>query len=175
GLSVLTDREFFGGSSEDLKTARYFNFCPILRKDFMVDEYQVIEAKSLGADAILLIAAVLSKKEIEALASLAKSMGMEVLLEVHNKDELQSSLTAKVDMVGVNNRNLKTFETNVVTSKELAEEIPNDFLKISESGIDSPLVVRELKEYGFEGFLIGELFMKTTSPQKAARKFIADI
>lgn len=175
GLSVLTDKEYFGGSQEDLKVARSFNFCPILRKDFMIDEYQVIEAKSLGADVILLIVAVLNKKEIEKLGSLAQSLGMEVLLEVHNEEELNNSITDKVDLIGVNNRDLKTFETNILTSKELAEKIPEDFIKVSESGLSNPETVLELKQYGFEGFLIGETFMQTGRPEKAAKEFIKQL
>ncbi len=172
GLSVLTDEKYFGGSVEDLKEARSFNFCPILRKDFMIDEYQVIEAKSIGADVILLIAAVLSKSEIETLGRLAQSLGMEVLLEVHNEEELYRSITDAVELIGVNNRNLKTFETDVNTSKDLADKIPNEFTKVSESGISNPETIHELKEYGFEGFLIGETFMTHGRPSKAAKEFI---
>lgn len=175
GLSVLTDKKYFGGSSEDLKTARSFNFCPILRKDFMIDEYQVIEAKSIGADVILLIAAVLSKEEIETLGSLARSLGMESLLEVHNEEELENSITDKVDLIGVNNRNLKTFVTDTQTSKDLVDKIPDDFVKVTESGLHSPEVVNELKTCGYEGFLIGETFMKSGRPERAAKEFISQI
>ncbi|MEQ8903998.1 indole-3-glycerol phosphate synthase TrpC [Ekhidna sp.] len=172
GLSVLTDKDYFGGSPEDLKVARAFNFCPILRKDFMIDEYQVIEAKSFGADVILLIAAVLDKKEIEKLGKLAQGLGMEVLLEVHNEEELNRSITNKVDLIGVNNRNLKTFETNVQTSLDLGKKIPSDFVKVSESGLADPEIIKELKKEGFEGFLMGETFMKNGRPEKAAKEFI---
>ncbi|MEP1032048.1 indole-3-glycerol phosphate synthase TrpC [Ekhidna sp.] len=172
GLSVLTDKTYFGGSAEDLKLARSFNFCPILRKDFMVDEYQVIEAKSIGADLILLIAAVLDKSEIERLGGLAQSLGMEVLLEIHNKEELDRSITDKVNLIGVNNRNLKTFKTDIQTSFDLAELIPNEFVKVSESGIADPDTIRQLKAQGYEGFLIGETFMKNGRPEKAAKEFI---
>lgn len=175
GLSVLTDKKFFGGTLEDLKTARTFNFCPILRKDFMIDEYQVIEAKSAGADVILLIAAVLKKNEIEKLGDLAQSLGMEVLLEVHNEQELERSITEKVDLIGVNNRDLKTFVTDVAVSKNLAQKIPKEFLKVSESGIAKPETIKELKEYGFEGFLMGETFMVNARPEKAAREFIRQL
>lgn len=175
GLSILTDKEYFGGSADDLKVARSFNFCPILRKDFMVDEYQVIEAKSIGADVILLIASVLDKAEIERLGGLAQSLGMEVLLEVHNEEELNRSITDKIDLIGVNNRNLKTFETNVQTSFDLAELIPKDFVKVSESGIADPDTIKQLKKYGFEGFLIGETFMKSGRPEKAAKEFIKQL
>ncbi|MEQ9298791.1 MAG: indole-3-glycerol phosphate synthase TrpC [Cyclobacteriaceae bacterium] len=172
GLSILTDKEFFGGKSEDLETARRFNFCPILRKDFILDEYQVIEAKSIGADCILLIATILSPEEIKALSSFAKGLGLEVLMEVHDQDELQRSLCDSLDLIGVNNRNLKTFETDIQTSIELAELIPNDFVKISESGLSDPVVVMELKKYGYKGFLMGEHFMKAGSPEKACKDFI---
>lgn len=175
GLSVLTDEKYFGGSSEDLMTARSFNFCPILRKDFVIDEYQVIEAKSIGADVILLIAAVLSKEEIDRLGSLARSLGMESLLEVHNEEELNDAITDKVDLLGVNNRNLKTFETSIQTSKDLVDKIPNDFVKVTESGLHSPEVVNELKSCGYEGFLIGETFMKSGRPGRAAKEFISQI
>jgi len=175
GLSILTDKQFFGGSPEDLKVARSFNFCPILRKDFIIDEYQVIEAKSIGADVILLIASVLDLKEIESLGSLAQSLGMEVLLEVHDEEELKKSITEKVNLIGVNNRNLKTFETDVQNSKDLAEKIPGDFVKVTESGLHSPEVVNDLKDYGYEGFLIGETFMKTGRPEKTAKEFISKI
>jgi indole-3-glycerol phosphate synthase len=172
GLSILTDKDYFGGTIEDLKVARSFNFCPILRKDFMLDEYQVIEAKSIGADVILLIAAILEKKEIEKLGSLAQSLGMEVLLEVHNEKELQTSISEYVNLVGVNNRDLKTFKTDVNVSKNLASKIPNEFVKVSESGISFPETIKELKEYGYEGFLIGETFMVSGRPERAAKEFI---
>lgn len=175
GLSVLTDKKYFGGKNEDLTTARNFNFCPILRKDFVVDEYQIIEAKSIGADVILLIAAVLSPDEIKKLAALAKSFGMEVLLEVHDEEELNRSVNEHVDILGVNNRNLKTFVTDISLSKELSEKIPSEFLKMSESGISSPETVVDLMNYGYEGFLIGENFMKTGSPERAARDFIEKV
>lgn len=173
-LSILTDTHFFGGSSKDLTEARKFNYCPILRKDFIVDEYQVIEAKSMGADVILLIAACLTKEEIKSLALQAKSLEMEVLLEVHNEQEIEKA-HPDIDVLGVNNRNLKTFEVNVETSKELAEKIPDDFLKISESGISKPEIIRELRTYGFKGFLIGETFMKSSRPGKACKSFIQSL
>lgn len=175
GLSVLTDKEYFGGSSEDLKVARSFNFCPILRKDFIIDEYQVIEAKSIGADVILLIAACLTKQEIEKLGGLAQSLGMEVLLEVHNQKELEDSLTDKVNLIGVNNRDLKTFKTDIAVSKELANQIPDEFVKVSESGLSDPQVVKDLRKYGFSGFLIGETFMMNGRPEKAAKEFIRQL
>ncbi len=175
GLSILTDKEFFGGTIDDLKEARSFNFCPILRKDFTIDEYQVIEAKSIGADVILLIAAILDETEIKKLGSMAQSLGMEVLLEVHNKQELEKSLGDHINLVGVNNRNLRTFETDVNVSKGIAESIPSDFVKVSESGLSDPNTIQELREHGFEGFLIGETFMSHGRPEKAAKDFIKQL
>lgn len=175
GLSILTDSKYFGGKNEDLTTARNFNFCPILRKDFIIDEYQILEAKSIGADVILLIAAILSPQQVKDLAIFARSLGLEVLLEVHDENELNTSINDQIDIVGVNNRNLKTFETDTILSKELAGKIPSDFLKMSESGISEPATVLELMEYGYEGFLIGENFMKTGSPERAAKEFIDKI
>ena len=174
-LSILTDTEFFGGKNEDLVVARNFNFCPILRKDFIVDEYQIVEAKSIGADAILLIAAALKPEEVKRWAAFAKSLGLEVLMEVHNREELEANLHPEIDLIGVNNRNLKTFETSVELSKELAEHIPADFVKVSESGIDDPELVADLKDYGYEGFLIGEYFMKQGQPAHAAQQFISKL
>ncbi len=174
-LSVLTDKEFFGGSSEDLTIARKFNFCPILRKDFMIDEYQIIEAKSIGADAILLIAAVLEPKRLNELATFAKSLQLEVLMEVHNEDELVANRDVDVGLIGVNNRNLKTFETSIDISKRLSDLIPNHVVKVSESGIDSPSAILELKQFGFEGFLMGQNFMQHSRPEKAAKDFISTL
>jgi indole-3-glycerol phosphate synthase len=171
-LSILTDQQFFGGSNDDLRTAREFNFCPILRKDFIIDEYQVLEAKSIGADAILLIAAALSPKKLLELARFAKSLGLQVLMEVHNKQELEMHLNDHLDLVGVNNRNLKTFEVDVQTSMALSELIPAEFVKISESGISNPNTVLHLMEYGFQGFLIGEYFMSHSRPGAACAEFI---
>jgi indole-3-glycerol phosphate synthase len=174
-LSVLTDTDFFGGTNEDLIMARRFNFCPILRKDFIIDEYQVLEAKSIGADAILLIAAVLPKEKIVSLAKLAHSLDMEVLLEVHSMQELNDSLTPDVDLIGVNNRDLSTFQVSLQTSMVLANHIPDEFVKVSESGIKTPDDIIKLSEYGFRGFLIGEGFMKTARPEVACRMFIEEL
>lgn len=173
-LSILTDQEYFGGSNEDLKTARKFNFCPILRKDFVVDEYQIIEAKSIGADCVLLIAAALEPEKLKSLAYFAKSLGLEVLLEVHDGEELEKSLNDGVDLVGVNNRNLKTFDVSIDTSLGLVSAIPSSFVKISESGISDPKTLIELKKAGFDGFLIGENFMKSSRPEQAAYNFIKE-
>jgi len=173
-LSVLTDNHFFGGSNEDLKTARKFNFCPILRKEFIIDEYQLFEARSIGADAILLIAEILSEKEVSQLSEIAKSLDMEVLMEVHSKDQLQK-VSDMVDIIGVNNRNLETFDVDINTSFELLNHIPSDKFKISESGINDPEVVCRLKEAGFNGFLIGELFMQSSHPGRKCAKFIDEL
>lgn len=174
-LSVLTDKEFFGGNSEDLTTARKFNFCPIIRKDFTIDEYQVIEAKAIGADAILLIAAVLTPAQSKSLAALAHSFGMEVLLEVHNEEELLANLEVGADLIGVNNRNLKTFEVSIEVSKRLAPMIPNEVVKVSESGISHVNTILELQEHGFRGFLMGENFMKHSRPEEAAMVFMKEL
>jgi indole-3-glycerol phosphate synthase len=174
-LSVLTDKPSFGGSNDDLTTARKFNFCPIIRKDFTIDEYQIIEAKSIGADAILLIAAILSPDEAKKLCSFAQSLGMEVLLEVHDETELKQHLDVGANLIGVNNRNLKTFEVSIDTSKRLADLIPSGVVKVSESGISDPATIIELKNYGYEGFLMGENFMKHSRPEMAAREFVSSL
>lgn len=172
GMSVLTDIKYFGGSLEDLILARASVDMPLLRKEFMVDEYQVVEAKANGADAILLIAAVLSRKQIKTLSELAKSLKLDVLLEVHDENELHKAIMPSLDMLGVNNRNLKTFEVSLETSKTLSSLIPDDFVKVSESGISSIKSIQDLKSYGYQGFLIGENFMKTDNPGKSATEFI---
>lgn len=173
-LSVLTDKEFFMGKSEDLITARKLNYCPILRKDFIIDEYQVIETKSIGADAILLIASVLDKKKSKSLAKLAKSLNLEVLLEIYGKDELDR-INEFVDIVGVNNRDLKTFKVNVDTSKLLTSLLPKDLIKISESGISDVETIIGLKKAGFNGFLMGEKFMRSSIPDEACASFIREL
>ncbi|TBW27590.1 indole-3-glycerol phosphate synthase TrpC [Gramella sp. KN1008] len=175
GISVLTDGKYFGGSLEDLLYARASVNIPILRKEFMIDEYQVLEAKAHGADAILLIAAVLTEKQMAYLAESAKKLGMDVLLEIHNEEELQKSLKVNADMIGVNNRNLKTFKVDIANSKKLSALIPDEFVKVSESGISDTAAIADLKNYGFEGFLIGENFMKTDDPGAAATKFIKQL
>jgi indole-3-glycerol phosphate synthase len=174
-LSILTDKHFFGGSNEDLKTARKYNFCPILRKDFTIDEYQIVEAKSIGADAILLIAAVLSPEKISKLVEFAHGLQLEVLLEVHNEEELRSNLNSSADLVGVNNRNLKTFDVTIDTSKKLSELIPAGVVSVSESGISNPAIIVELRKFGYQGFLIGENFMKHSRPDEEAKRFTSDL
>jgi indole-3-glycerol phosphate synthase len=174
-LSVLTDTEFFMGKQEDLLRARRANQIPILRKDFMIDEYQVMEAKAWGADIILLIAAILTPEQIQQLASFAKRLGLNVLLEVHNLEELQRSINPNLDAIGVNNRNLADFTVSVDTSYQLAEHIPAEFLKISESAISNPETIKQLKKAGFNGFLIGENFMKQADPGLAIREFVKEL
>ena len=171
-LSVLTDGEFFGGSSDDLSLARKHNACPILRKDFTIDEFQILEAKSIGADAVLLIAAVLDAATSRKLAAFAHSLGLEVLLEVHDEEELIQNLGAGADLIGVNNRNLKTFVVSTEISRQLASRIPEEAVAVSESGISSPETILELRTHGYEGFLIGENFMKDSRPEAAAAAFI---
>ncbi len=177
-ISCLTDEPFFGGSLEDLKSAREHVKIPLLRKDFMVDLYQVHEARAYGADAILLIAACLDNEQMKALATEALNLGLEILFEVHHKEELDrvTQLTQSFNpikfVIGVNNRDLKKFETSIEISKSLINSFPRDILAISESGISDPEIVKELKKIGFQGFLIGEHFMKTSDPGKALGSFI---
>lgn len=175
GMSVLTDAKYFGGSLDDLLIARAAAKMPLLRKEFIIDEYQILEAKAHGADVILLIAAVLTREEIKQFSEMAKGLGMDVLLEVHNLEELEKSIMPTLDMLGVNNRNLKSFEVSIDVSKELSGKIPDDFVKVSESGISSPEAIIELREYGYRGFLIGESFMKTNDPGGNAAKFMKDL
>ena len=175
GMSVLTDGKYFGGSLDDLIIARSSCNLPLLRKEFIIDQYQILEAKAYGADVILLIAAILSKTEIKLFSEFAQSLGLNVLLEVHNQEELEKSIMPSLDMIGVNNRNLKTFEVSLETSKKLSELIPNDFVKVSESGISSVNAIKELVTYGYRGFLIGENFMKTDNPGKSATAFIKEL
>jgi indole-3-glycerol phosphate synthase len=170
-LSVLTDRKYFAGSRDDLMRVREVNNCPILRKDFMIDPYQVLEAKAIGADAILLIASVLNNSTIRQLTLKAHDLGMEVILEIHDSSEL-AYVNRDIDIVGVNNRNLKKIETDVQISIDLAGKIPEEKLMISESGIHDPETINYLKSLGYRGFLIGEYFMKHNKPDKTCRKFI---
>ena len=172
GMSVLTDGKYFGGALDDLVLARASAQLPLLRKEFIIDSYQILEAKAYGADVILLIAAILDREEIKLLSELAKTLELDVLLEVHNEEELHKSLMPSLDMLGVNNRNLKTFEVSLETSKSLATKIPNEFVKVSESGISTVNAIKELQPYGYQGFLIGENFMKTDNPGAHAQVFI---
>ncbi len=170
GLSVLTDTEFFGGAADDLLKARVNNI-PILRKDFMIDEYQLAEARAMGADVILLIAACLTPHRVQELAFFAKSLQLEVLLEIHNETELQH-ICDEVDLVGVNNRDLKTFSVDINRSVELSKQIPADKIKIAESGIDNAETINIFKQAGFKGFLMGEHFMKFENPGEAFEEFV---
>lgn len=174
GISVLTDRQFFGGSSEHLISARKVTSIPLLRKDFIVDEYQVVESRAIGADVILLIAACLSRQQLKDFARTAKSLGLQVIMEIHKLSEL-SLINEFIDIVGVNNRDLETFKTDINTSAELIRHIPSGFFKISESGIDQAENIRSLKESGYNGFLIGELFMKEKDPVKAFIEFVKEL
>jgi indole-3-glycerol phosphate synthase len=173
-LSILSDKKYFGGENNDIITVRDYIDIPILRKDFIIDEYQIVEAKAIGADVILLIAAILSKEEVLQFAKFAKSLGMEVLLEIHNIAEL-SAINQFVDCVGVNNRNLKDFTIDINNSIFLSKKIPGNFVKVSESGINSINTINILKEHNFKGFLIGENFMKTDNPGQACNNFIRNL
>lgn len=175
GLSVLTDTAFFGGSSDDLTLARATNpSTPILRKDFIVDEYQILEAKAIGADVILLIAECLEMEQVTRLSAFAKTLGLDVLMEIHSGEQLEK-LNPNIDIVGVNNRNLKTMVTSLEASFELAEQIPAEFVKISESGISNPQAIVALRSQGYRGFLMGEHFMRTTNPGTSCAEFIRKV
>lgn len=176
GVSILTDAEFFGGGLEDViavRTEEQFSI-PVLRKDFIIDEFQVLQTKSLGADVMLLIAAILTIDEVYKLASKAKALGLEVLLEIHSSNEI-GHINEYIDFVGVNNRNLKTFEVDIQKSLELAPLIPNDKIMISESGINHAKDVILLKEHGFKGFLVGDRFMREKDPMRACEDFIKSL
>lgn len=175
GISVLTDTKFFGGSLTDLLLARSVTTTPLLRKDFILDPHQVYESKAYGADVILLIAASLSATEIETLSKLAKEIDLEVLVEIHSESELEKCLIPSVDIIGINNRNLKTFEVDITHSLNLVKQIPEDRITISESGISQPAIVSELSQGGFQGFLMGEHFMKQDDPGKALQDFISEV
>jgi len=172
-LSVLTDEHFFGGSTADLIKAR-INEIPVLRKEFIIDEYQLLEAKAMGADLVLLIAACLSVEEVKQLAAVAQSLGLGVLLELHAEEEL-GHICADTELVGINNRNLKTFEVDIQRSLKMAQQIPPDKVKIAESGISAVSTVRLFKENGFRGFLMGENFMKEADPGEAFAKFAQEL
>ena len=168
--SILTDTSFFGGTISDLMEARIANqIKPILRKDFVVDGFQIVEAKAIGADVILLIASCLTSTELKNYGNLAKDLGLEVLYEVHTQEDLDNKI------IGINNRNLKTFEVDLEHSIKLANQIPETCVKVSESGISDPKIITGLKEFGFQGFLIGESFMKEENPGEACQDFINQI
>lgn len=174
-VSVLTDTQFFKGSLEDLEQAREALEIPLLRKDFIVDPYQITEAKAHGADVILLIAAYLDENQLQEYAAEAHELGLSVLLEVHNAAELEKSLHPHVDALGVNNRNLKDFSVQLETSYDLVDRIPDEYIKVSESGISHPETIIDLRNRGFQGFLIGENFMKHNSPEQSITEFVAQI
>lgn len=175
GISVLTDGKYFGGSLDDLLLARASVNVPLLRKEFIIDEYQILEAKAFGADVVLIIAAVLTRNEIKSLSEFAQSLALEVLLEVHNEEELNKALMTSLDLIGVNNRNLKTFEVDLENSINLASKIPNEFVKVSESGIESITSIKNLQKIGYQGFLIGETFMKNNHFSAFTKEFISKI
>ena len=174
--SILTDTSFFGGSMADLMEARVINQQkPILRKDFIVDGFQIVEAKAIGADVILLIAACLTSEELKNYGNLATDIGLEVLYEVHTQEDLDKINDLDNKIIGINNRNLNTFEVDLENSIKLSNQIPDSSIKISESGISDPKIIMGLKEYGFQGFLIGETFMKQENPGEACLEFISQI
>ena len=174
--SILTDTSFFGGSMADLMEARVINQQkPILRKDFIVDAFQIVEAKAIGADAILLIASCLKAAELKNYGQLAIDLGLEVLYEVHTQEDLDKINDLDNKIIGINNRNLNTFEVDIENSIKLADQIPDTCIKISESGISDPKIIMGLKEFGFQGFLIGECFMNTENPGEACQEFISQI
>ncbi|UMQ42024.1 indole-3-glycerol phosphate synthase TrpC [Chryseobacterium sp. Y16C] len=174
GISILTDKDFFGGSFEDILNVRNHIHIPILRKDFMIDEYQFYEAKNMGADAVLLIAACLSPQQILEFTELSHELGLEVLLEIHTENELKH-YNPNIEMVGINNRNLKDFKVDLQHSVQLKNLLPENVLSVAESGIYNIQDYLYLKEKGFDGFLMGEYFMKNTNPAQAFEEFISNI
>jgi indole-3-glycerol phosphate synthase len=171
-ISVLTDELFFGGSFRDFKKARkLITRIPLLRKDFIVDEYQLYQSKVLGADVILLIAACLTPEEVSRFAGIAHDLNLEVLLEIHNEAEL-AHIQSNIDVVGINNRDLKTFVTDIQHTIDLANKIPEAYVKISESGLSNPETVIQLRKAGFKGFLMGEIFMKTDNPAQTLKEYV---
>jgi indole-3-glycerol phosphate synthase len=173
-LSVLTDEEFFQGSLENLRRASSRTKLPCLQKDFIVDEFQLLQARASSADAILLIVAVLSQAELIALATKASALKLGVLCEAHEEDELRRAIDAGCTLIGVNNRDLKTFKVDVNTSLRLAEMIPDDVISVAESGIDSGADIARLRGAGYHAFLIGESLMKSESPREALKLLLAD-
>jgi indole-3-glycerol phosphate synthase len=173
-MSVLTDEEFFGGKNTDLQEVAGVLQIPILRKDFIIDEYQVVEAKSIGASAILLIASILSKKEVDIFSGIALNLGMDILFEIHDKSDLDK-ISQNIKIIGVNNRNLKTFEVSIENSDDLFKYLPPDFLKVAESGFQTSEDVSRLYKKGYDAFLIGESFMKSVDPGRSAAAFIDNL
>lgn len=176
GVSCLADNKYFGGSFQDVMQARAnLKTTPLLFKEFLIDPYQLYLAKSSGADAILLIAACLEKSQCQELALEAKELGLQTLLEIHSEDELSHYNQDYIDVLGVNNRNLKVFKTDIEISKSIVKNLPAEAVKISESGISKPETVSELKKLGFNGFLMGENFMKEKNPGLALKNFIENV
>ena len=175
GVSILTNKIYFDGSISDINEVKNNVDIPILRKEFIISEYQIIESKSIGADAILLIASILDKEEIKNYSSLAKSLGLEVLLEIHSIEEFNKISNTDIDIIGVNNRNLDTLDVDIENSIEMFEDIPSEFIKISESGISKVDSIIKLIKVGYDGFLIGENFMKTEKPEESAYDFIKKV
>lgn len=166
-LSVLTDEQFFQGAAEHLRQARAACSLPVLRKDFVVDTWQIIEARTWGADCILLIAAALSNDQLQEFEACAHELGMDVLVEVHDEEELQRALALQTPLIGINNRNLRTFEVSLDTTINLLDGIPSDRLVVTESGILAPADVRRMREAGVNAFLVGEAFMRAADPGAA--------
>lgn len=173
-ISVLTDEKYFSGKTEYLTKTREVTEIPILRKDFILEEYQIVEARAIGADAILLLAAILKPKELLRLARFANAIGLETLLEIHD-EQLADYLTPAINLVGINNRNLKTFEVNIKNSLKLVEQIPANYCKLSESGLSSADTIKKLVQAKFDGFLIGETFMKSDNPAKSLEKLLSEL
>ena len=174
-ISVLTDTRFFGGTGDDLLSIREAITCPLLRKDFIIDEYQVYETKATGADAILLIARILDKKDLLRYTRLARKLGLNTLTEVHNEEELGIAIESGTDLIGINNRDLDTLEVNVETTVRLNQLIPRDIVRISESGLDSAAIINRLRHEGVQGFLIGEYFMRNSDPARQCRELIKQL
>ncbi len=174
GISVLTDDEFFGGDLDDLIQAKVVSDIPVLRKDFIIDKWQIAEAKAFGADVILLIAACLPGAGVKELAVYAKSIGLEVLLEIHDEKELEH-ICDEVDLVGVNNRNLKTFEVSIENALSLVNKIPREKPAVAESGISNRETIQQLRQAGYKGFLMGEVFMREENPGKAFEEFVNNL
>jgi indole-3-glycerol phosphate synthase len=173
-MSILTDLKYFGGENHDLQKVAGFAKIPLLRKEFIVDEYQIFESKAIGASAILLIASVLSNEEVHAFAGLASDLGLDVLFEIHEKKDIEK-LNDKIRIIGVNNRNLKTFDVSMNNSRELLSKLPVSCLKVAESGFSTCKDVNELFALGYDVFLIGENFMRSDNPGETAKNFIDDL
>ena len=171
GLSVLTDTDFFGGTNDDLMLVRSINDIPVLRKEFILEEYQVVESKAIGADVVLILAAAMEKSQSQKLAALAHSLGLETILEIHSQEEF-NHISKDIDIIGINNRDLKTFNVDTIVSLNLVPLIPEGFLKISESGIHSTDTIKLLRKSGFDGFLMGEVFMKDKNPVASFSDFV---